>query len=260
MKIATPISHLFDNYFVANQIIEHTDCLECRDASIDAEFNHQNVFHCELQPIHDLRKKDYEHLEYIAQKKPDLKLITFHAASCCSHPILDGHIFQFGGDKYTVNDMYENARRNFSIIKNIFGNKVKIALENNNYYPTPAYEYITDPLFLHTVVMDNDIHFLLDIAHAQITAYNKTISFDDYLNHLPLERIIQVHLCQYGIDNNKTAYDNHETPDETCFQILEYLARNYPSLRYITIEYYKDVNKLLQALIEVRNRIDGLSE
>ena len=113
IKIATPISHLFDNSSTARQIIEHSDCLECRDNTINATLDNQELFHCNLQPIHVFDKKDFQYLERIAIEKSELKLVTFHAASSCNKPFMKEGIFQTGGDEYSKKDMIENSKKKF---------------------------------------------------------------------------------------------------------------------------------------------------
>ncbi len=259
MKIATPISHLFKEHDTAKKIIALSDCLECRDDAIDSMLSNQEVFHCELQPIHEFGIEQYKYIEKIARKKTDLKLISFHSAACCSHAIVEGNVYKTGGEIYSKKQMIENAKKNFTEIKSIFNNKIKIAVENNNYFSTPAYNHVTEPEFLKRVVIENDIEFLLDIAHAEITAINKDIDFDEYLNRLPLNKLIQVHLCRYGFTQKKMAYDAHDLPDQDEWNTLEKLALKYPSLKYMTIEYYKDKEKLLAVLSEARKLINGLS-
>ncbi|WP_169704074.1 hypothetical protein, partial [Candidatus Kuenenia stuttgartiensis] len=121
IKIATPISHLFENEDRAKRIINYSNCLECRDISINSTIANQEVFHSELQPIHEFTKINFNYLKYIRSVKHDLKLITFHVASCCNKPYLDNKMFRMGGKEYTEKEMLKNAKQNFSIIKEIFG-------------------------------------------------------------------------------------------------------------------------------------------
>ena len=123
-KIATPVSHLFENIENANLIIKHSDCLECRDHSVDVTFDKQELFHCDLQLIHELSDKQFLYLRNIKKTKPDIKLISFHAASCYDKPLLVNHIFQPGGKKHTVEEMYNAAKKNIKEIRNIFGNEI----------------------------------------------------------------------------------------------------------------------------------------
>lgn len=258
-KIATPISSLFDNPHHAEQIMEKSDCLECRDRSIYATFPRQELFHCEIQPIHNLGKSDFSYLEKILGLKPDLKLITFHAASSCDQPYVEGNMFQTAGVQYSRKEMLQNARKNFSKIKAILGGQVKIAIENNNYYPTEAYFCITDAGFIREIVYENDIYFLFDIAHARVTAHNRKLDYEDYTSGLPLERMVQIHISRYAINENNIGYDAHNLPDEREWKELTRIISDNRSVHYLTVEYYKDKDKLIRSLKEAKEIANELS-
>lgn len=55
------------------------------------------------------------------------------------------------------------------IIKDIFGNKTPILVENNNNLLTDAYDTITDVKFIGEIIENNDIYLLLEISHAKVT-------------------------------------------------------------------------------------------
>ena len=258
LKIATPISHLFKEHSLSRQIIDVSDCLECRDRTIDDKSLNQELFHCELEPIHKLTEEDFGFLENIKNQKKNLKLITFHMATSCTQPILEyskikSGMFEAGGYSYRRDEMLKNAKDNFQMIKEIFGAEIKIAVENNNYYPTEAYKYITDAEFISEVVSQNNIHFLFDIAHAQVTAHNKGISFDEYKSKLPLNKVIQLHICSPDIDTTSNiAYDAHNHPDEFKLQEVSRLIKQYPHIKYLTVEYYRDIEKLIVSINKVK--------
>lgn len=247
IKIATPISHLFENKDYTKKILSFSDCLECRDFSINATLAKQEVFHCDLQPIHKLTETNINYLKYIRNTKKDLKLITFHITSCCDNPYIKNWMFQVRGKEYTEKEMLINARKNLLIIKEIFGENVKMAIENNNYYPTDAYKFVTEHGFISQIVYENNIYFLFDIAHANITSNNKKMEYNKYKNMLPLDRTIQLHICSYEIGENDLAYDVHNYPSEKEFaEVKDFL--NKFELQYLTVEYYKDVDYLINSL------------
>jgi uncharacterized protein (UPF0276 family) len=254
IKIATPISHLFSDLAARDQIIAASDCLECRDRTIDDQSKNQELFHCELQPIHKFTDIEFSYLNDISKKKLDLKLVTFHMASCCDSPIMDrtlfkGGVYQLGGRKYSREEMLVNAKQNFYEIKAIFGKDVKIAVENNNYYPTEAYKYVTDSDFINDIVCQNDVDFLFDIAHAQVTAHNRRIHFDEYKNGLPLAKAIQLHICSPAIDvSSNMAYDAHDYPSHSKLLQVHRLLKENSSIKYLTVEYYRDVDNLIKSI------------
>ena len=256
IKLATPISHLFENKDYSKIIIDNSDCLECRDRSIVSLEKQQELFHCELQPIHQWSNEEFEYLQTIKNTKEDLKLITFHMASSCDNPIIKNNMFELGGKEYTKEELLINAKHNFEKIKKIFGDDIIIAVENNNYYPTYAYKYITDTNFISKVVYDNNINFLFDIAHAKVTCYNQNINFEKYKEQLPLDKMIQIHICSYDIDTDKNmAFDAHNYPDDDELLEVKKLISNYKDVKYLTVEYYRDIENLEKSLKKVRKLI-----
>jgi len=259
IKIASPISHLFDDPKNAREIVTHSDSLECRDESLEAEFPGQELFHCDIQPIHELRNGDFRYLERIANLKPDLKLVSFHAASSCSNPFIKDAVFQPGGVQYSREAMLKNARRNIRIIKGIFGAMVGIAIENNNYHPTSAYRFVTGADFIREIVWDNEILFLFDMAHGRITAHNSQWDYEDYKKALPLDRTVQIHVCRHFIDEQGCARDAHEIPGERQWKEVEDFISGNQTIEYLTIEYYRKTSKLIDSLKRAKETINAVS-
>jgi uncharacterized protein (UPF0276 family) len=259
MKIATPISSLFKHQEQAQAIISWSDCLECRDHSPGTNWLGEELFHTDIQPIHPLSRDEWDHLKKIKETKPHLKLLSLHMASCCDQPVLVGGRFQSGGKTRSRNELLAVAKDNIVQIRKIFGAGVELAVENNNYYPTPAYRFVCDANFISEIVRENQLRFLFDLAHAHITAANQGIEYQHYKQQLPLEALMQVHLCKHGIDENGDAYDAHELPGAEEFQEIRHLALNH-RLEYLTIEYYKSASGLVASLQEahkIKNEITG---
>ena len=258
IRLATPVSHLFENNAYEKIIVENSDVLECRDRSVNYD-NHtskQELFHCELQPIHEWSDLEWEFLQNIKDSKPNLKLLTLHMATCCDKPSLSGRTFVLGGREYTRMEMKRFAKNNFSKIRNIFGDRVDIAIENNNYYPTDAYRDITEAEFISDIVYENNLRFLFDIAHAKVTCFNKNINFEKYKRELPLDRVIQVHICTYQIDNKSNlAYDAHNYPNEEELLEVSKIISECKDLKYLTVEYYRDIENLETSLKKVKELV-----
>ena len=258
IKLATPVSHLFENKDYEKIIVESSDVLECRDRSIDydSHVNKQELFHCELQPIHEWGDTEWRFLQQIKDTKPNLKLLTLHLASCCDKPLIDGRMFKLGGREYTRQEMKIFAKNNLSKIKNIFGVRVDIAIENNNYYPTEAYKHITEAEFISEIVNENDLKFLFDIAHANVTCFNKNINFEKYKKELPLDKIIQLHICNYSIDDElNQAYDAHNYPNNEELLQVSKIISEYEGIKYLTVEYYRDIENLKISLKKVKELV-----
>jgi len=255
LKIATPISHLFENDNFSSQIINLSDCLECRDHSLDKGFKKQELFHCDLQVIHKLSTDDFNYLREIKSNKKDLKLISFHLASCYEDPLIKKGVFFPQGIKLSIQEMKNNASVNIKNIKNIFGDQIHISVENNNRYNTEAYVYITDPNFIRSIVNDNDINFLFDISHAKITAINTGDDFDEYLSKLPMNRVNQIHVSKEAFKLTGEVFDAHELPSEKETKEIIKFIKKHKTLKYITVEYYKDPSKLVDYLTKIKSII-----
>jgi uncharacterized protein (UPF0276 family) len=169
-RISVPISHLFKNPEIAKSIIKESECLEAREHSIGIYSKLTEAFHFDIQPIHTLDESIFNYLVSIKQREKQLKLISFHMASSCDKPTIDNGVFLPGGKRYSENELLDNANQNLKRIRDIFGKDISIAVENNNYYQTDAYQYVTDAAFIKRIVNDNDIYILFDMAHAKVTA------------------------------------------------------------------------------------------
>ena len=254
VEIATPISHLFQIDADAELISKRSDCLEFRDHSRNYKPSEQKLFHCELQPIHEISEKNFDYLTRVRKEKVNLEVVSFHMASCFEKPKLEGKIYVTGDKKRTKKEMLEFAKINFKRIRQIFGPKVKIAIENNNYYPTEAYEIVCDPIFINEIVTKNDIFFLFDIAHAQVSSYNMNTTYLRYCADLPLSRCIQVHICKSGTKDFR-AFDAHDLPGPEEFKELRRLTKQCALLKYVTIEYYRDVKALVNVLVRLKDQL-----
>jgi len=256
IQLATPISHLFENKAEASIIQQNSDCLECRDRSLNATQSKQYLFHCELQLIHHWSDAEHDYLKTIQKLKPDLKLISLHIASVCDKPVTIERIFQLGGKTYSEDEMHDYAKKNIAFIKTLFGSAVNIAVENNNYYPTPAYDIVTDARFIADIVHRNDINFLFDIAHAKVTCHNQNIDFKAYKSALPLDKVIQIHICSFDINpETNVAFDAHDAPNNEELKETALIISEHPSVQYLTVEYYRDIKNLTLSLQKVRQLI-----
>ncbi len=258
-EIATPVSHLFKDHQSAQEIGAASDCLECRDQSFHCTLPRQNVFHCDLELIHEWSEKEKDYVASIITCKTDLKLISFHMASSCADPVLVNGIFQVGGKEYSHDDLIKNAaENNHYLLQLLHGTNISVAVENNNYFPTDAYKYIALPSFISDIITANNLKFVFDISHAKISAHNMGISYQDYLQELPMNEIVQIHVSELGYNKDGLACDVHNIPSQsTIDDVTSLLYKHEPA--YITIEYYRD-NCQLVNLIKLFKNLNCLTE
>lgn len=251
VKIAAPISHLFKQGQYAEKIIMLSDCLECRQWCINARHPKQELVHFDINIIHYWNRKLKYYIKRSINSKIHLELVTFHMASLYDAPLIIKGMYQPGGRKYSRQELLENAKQNIIWLRSILPENVLIGVESNNYYPTPAYNYITDGDFITQVVEENSIKFLFDIAHGKITAHNKSMAYNEYRAMLPLNKTIQVHISNHKINRQNIAIDAHEIPDDEIYHEVKDLITSYP-IKYLTIECYHDFEKVIHTMDRFR--------
>jgi len=252
VKLATPISNLFKDSIARDEIISRSDCLECREESLDSSELAQHLFHFDVSIVKPWSVEEKGFIRSAISIKSELRLISFHVASSFSELALMEGRFYPGGRRLSRQDMLLNTDANIAWLKKELGaREISIAVENNNYYPTPAYDIVTDPDFIAEIVLNNKISFLLDTAHARIAAHNRGEEIEDYNKGLPLDRIVQLHVSKHEVDNKGMAYDAHGLPDDDFFAETSDMIKRF-SPEYLTIEYYKDKEGLIEALDKCR--------
>ena len=167
-------------------------------------------------------------------------------------------MFQPVGKRLSSQEMLEHAATNTLWLKSTLGDQIKFGLENNNYYPTPAYEIVTDGDFITEVIRQNDLYLLLDIAHAMVTSHNMKIEYLEYVKSLPLDRLIQLHICVPELPPKGIGIDAHNSPDLAMEQRVVDTILEYPQIQFLTIEFYKDKDILIKCIESLQNQINKL--
>jgi hypothetical protein len=126
-----------------------------------------------------------------------------------------------------------------------------LLVENNNHLGMDAYEVVTDPAFISSVVEHSEFGLLLDVAHAEITAHNTETPFERYLSTLPLADCQQIHLS-HCLTEDDGAVDAHAFLEPADWDRFESLSDRLASLQYVTLEYYRDVTLLIDQLHVLR--------
>tara|TARA_R110001592_G_scaffold195720_6_gene443406 strand:+ start:554 stop:1369 length:816 start_codon:yes stop_codon:yes gene_type:complete len=266
MNISTPISTLWNSKDNVELIKKYSDSFEDRPFNnfnqYKEVFNKVLTFHCDtIQPIHKLKSKDFDFIKQIVDTYPNLKVISFHCAYNSIKCFKNKGIGYIDGYCYNENELKYNMSINIPKIKNILGD-IEILIENNNYYPTKAYDIITDADFISNLVYDNNIGFLFDQAHAEITAHNQKIKYEEYVNNLPLDKCKQIHLCKMGYskelysENFYLAEDHHLSLSLDECAKLKSILNKCTRLEYITIEYYKDIEDLIKSIQLIKQEIN----
>lgn len=115
-----------------------------------------------------------------------------------------------------------------------------LLLENFNYHPTNAYEYICEPDTFNRLIDQIGCDVLLDLAHAQISAFNmRWPSARDYLAALPLAQVREIHINQPYNDNNRQLLDRHLPIQARDQDLLRWTLERAPQTEAITLESHE---------------------
>lgn len=112
---------------------------------------------------------------------------------------------------------------------------IPLLLENFNYHPTNAYEYICEPGLFSFLIDQIGCGVLLDLAHARISAHN--MGWADpklYLEALPLDKIREVHVTRPGWQGDQMV-DLHQPLQSDDFELLGWVLDRAP-VEAVTVE------------------------
>ena len=123
---------------------------------------------------------------------------------------------------------------------------VPLLLENLDYNATGAYEHLCEPEVIHTVLETTDTWFLLDLAHAQVSASRLGYTVDEYLTELPLGRVRQLHVSGPRLVG-QTLADVHEVLRPEDYRVLERVLEQTDPWA-VTLEYRRDADLLITQL------------
>ncbi len=244
--IAVAVSDLLADDDVRRRVEPFADAFELRDRHGPMAFETpaEVLFHSDQNLLAPLDVAAIERRVGRWMAGGQLALVSLHALSCYTAPVLEGRMFQPGGRRMDAAEMLEHACRNADALARTLGG-VSIAVENNNYLPSPAYDVIAEPAFIARVVHASGASFLLDLAHAAISARHLAVAFDRYLAELPLDRVAQVHLAGCG-RHGEVWTDDHSEPGDAEWATLAALLPDLPALRFVTLEYYTEADRLVR--------------
>ena len=258
INIATPISHQFLKKNLAKEIYKLSDCFEARERTSHLRIENTYLYHIDIDLTAAWDKSLKIYLSKIINPQKKLKLVTFQITRCCQAEKLVNGKFKLIGKKFTKMQMLKNSKENLKWFRGKFGKKIKVGIENNNYYKTPAYDIITEGKFISDIVKKNNIYLLLDIAHAMVTAKNRNIDLKEYLSELPLSNLIQIHICGPLLKEN-TGYDKHRPPQSYIYETIKPILKKYKNeVKYLTLEYYRNEKILIKELKKLKLFINSL--
>lgn len=102
--------------------------------------------------------------------------------------------------------------------------ELPFALENISSYMSYAKNEMTEWEFYANVVSRANIYMMLDVNNIYVSSVNNHFSPKDYINHLPLDRVIQIHLAGHT-DHGDYLLDTHN--NYVCDKVWELYGEVY---------------------------------
>ncbi len=84
-----------------------------------------------------------------------------------------------------------------------------LALENITYSMSLGGDHMAAASFFRDIVKATDCLILLDIANLYINSKNHRFDPLEYLDHLPIERVVQIHLAGGVVSDSGKYIDSH---------------------------------------------------
>ncbi len=134
---------------------------------------------------------------------------------------------------------------------------VRVLVENMPRSHPAGHPYLVDPTFITQVVTDANCYFLLDLAHARVTAAMRRQAVRDYIQELPLDRLVEIHVSGPRQAQNNDHWvdahlvDAHQSMQEDDYDLLEWVL-NLARPLAVSLEYWRDGALLKEQLLCLR--------
>jgi uncharacterized protein len=129
----------------------------------------------------------------------------------------------------------ERVVKSVSALKKLTG--LEVLLENVAHYAwSERPSFVTDPSFIAECLERSNTGFLLDLAHARVSAYHRGEEARDYLGALPLDKVKEIHVSGARLEADGLR-DRHLPLSELDYLLLEEVIAKTPNLNILTLEY-----------------------
>lgn len=240
MKLTLPVSRYItsDNYSQITGI----RALEYRQPGPILDYQKESLFHSNYGII---QKEFLNQFDSITEFLNDenITLFSFDLGPAAEQVVVRDYKYMCKSHPLNSRELKTLIAQRLEIIRQCFSGK--IAMENLNYYDSSAYDLVCDASFIDEVIRENDTYFLLDLSHAAISALNQKSDVFEYLQQLPLDKVIQIHISGSAYNKEKGIYfDYHHLPSAMELEMLIFLKDKIPSEVYLTLEYYESFDKI----------------
>jgi uncharacterized protein (UPF0276 family) len=139
--------------------------------------------------------------------------------------------------------------------------QMPILLENFNFHPTGAYDYICEPSLISDLIAEIGCGMLLDLGHARISAHNMAEwggNTEAYLRALPLAKVREVHFNRPGWRDGQRV-DLHQPVCADDLEWLRFVLEYALSVEAVTLETEEtDEMTMLRQIDLMRDTLENL--
>lgn len=129
-------------------------------------------------------------------------------------------------------------------------NSIPLLLENMPVEPRRKYKQLKSPALIREVIEKTDCGLLLDLPHARIAAEAFGMETIDYLQQLPLDRVVEIHTSGPGRRADGILIDRHSVMQTEDYDLLKWALAHTP-VKLVTLEYFRDRNGLVEQIPEL---------
>ena len=136
--------------------------------------------------------------------------------------------------------------------------EMPIALENVSYY-TPIGAEMSESEFISTIVNESACNLLLDVNNVYVNAFNHSYDPKEFLNSIPLEKVVYIHMAGHTKINDDVIIDTHG--EDIIDPVYELLSWTLPKLKPVPILLERDFNiPEMESLQKELNNLKSISE
>jgi uncharacterized protein (UPF0276 family) len=131
---------------------------------------------------------------------------------------------------------------------------IPLLLENMPVEPRRIYKQFKSPKIIREVIEKTDCGLLLDLPHARIAAEAFGMEATDYIQQLPLDRVVEIHTSGPRRRSDGILIDQHAVMQAEDYDLLQWALAHTP-VKLVTLEYFKDRNGLESQLSELSHLV-----
>jgi uncharacterized protein (UPF0276 family) len=105
-----------------------------------------------------------------------------------------------------------------------------IALENVSYYSPVAAE-MSEMEFVSRIIYESGCNLLLDINNVYVNSFNHRYDAKDFIQSMPLEKVVYIHMAGHLQVNPKLIIDTHsEAIIDLLYDLFDYTSKSVPPI------------------------------